>query len=77
MRTSLLRYLLRPSWVTRAGLSARHLEHGKATHQTKRTDFRGEGRGRTDLTASCPEVDDFDFGGVLCVRERVVRWVGG
>lgn len=39
--------------------------HRGRTHQTKRTDFRCQSRGGTDLTTGRPEVDDFDFVGVL------------
>lgn len=39
--------------------------HRERTHQTKRTDFRCQSRGGTDLTTGRPEVDDFDFVGVL------------
>lgn len=39
--------------------------HRGRTHQTKGTDFRCQSRGGTDLTTGRPEVDDFNFVGVL------------
>ena len=49
----------------------------KAAHQTKRTDFGGKGRRSTDFTARGPQVDDFDFGGVLCEDGLVERRTRG
>lgn len=34
-------------------------------YQTKRTDLGGQGRGSTDLSSGCPQVDDLNLGGVL------------
>ncbi len=41
----------------------------RRTHETKRTNFRCEGRRRADLTTGRSEVDDFDFVGVLRMRQ--------
>lgn len=34
-------------------------------YQTKRTDLGGQGRGSTDLSSGCPQVDDLNLGRVL------------